>query len=155
MSELYLVRHAQASFGAANYDQLSDLGHKQSRWLGEHLGKRQAKFDTFVLGDMVRHHETMDGICAGMGIDGSDRIVLPGLNEYNFVDMTAAYGKSHGDDPLYQAIAADPEDRKNYFRLLRKVLTLWTRGEIEDAPESWVDFKAPSTRRSATNSSHG
>lgn len=37
MSELYLVRHAQASFGAANYDQLSDLGHRQSRWLGEHL----------------------------------------------------------------------------------------------------------------------
>ncbi len=31
MSELYLVRHAQASFGAANYDQLSDLGHQQSR----------------------------------------------------------------------------------------------------------------------------
>ena len=25
MSELYLVRHAQASFGAANYDQLSTL----------------------------------------------------------------------------------------------------------------------------------
>lgn len=142
MSELYLVRHAQASFGAANYDQLSDLGHQQSRWLGEHLGKRQAQFDTFVLGDMVRHHETMDGICAGMGIDGSDRIVLPGLNEYNFVDMTAAYGKSHGDDPLYKAIAADPDDRKNYFRLLRKVLTLWTRGEIDNAPESWVDFKA-------------
>ena len=40
MSELYLVRHAQASFGAANYDQLSDLGHQQSRWLGDHLGMR-------------------------------------------------------------------------------------------------------------------
>ena len=36
MSELYLVRHAQASFGADNYDQLSDHGHQQSRWLGRH-----------------------------------------------------------------------------------------------------------------------
>ncbi len=142
MSELYLVRHAQASFGAANYDQLSDLGHQQSRWLGEHLGKRGASFDTLVVGDMVRHHETMDGICAGMEIDGSNRIVLPGLNEYNFTDMTEAYGKTHGDDPLYQIIAANPDDRKNYYRLLRKVLTVWTRGEIENAPETWVDFKA-------------
>ena len=78
MSELYLVRHAQASFGAANYDQLSDLGHKQSRWLGDYMGMRGLKFDTLVVGDMVRHHETMNGICAGMDIDGSSRLVLPG-----------------------------------------------------------------------------
>jgi broad specificity phosphatase PhoE len=77
MSELYLVRHAQASFGAANYDQLSDLGHQQSRWLGEHLGKRGASFDTLVVGDMVRHHETMDGICAGMGMTRSIKPLPP------------------------------------------------------------------------------
>jgi broad specificity phosphatase PhoE len=101
MSELYLVRHAQASFGAANYDQLSDLGHRQSRWLGDHLGARGVSFGTLVVGDMVRHHETLDGICSGMGIDGADRLVLPGLNEYNFTDMIEAYGKSHGNDPIF------------------------------------------------------
>ena len=87
MSELYLVRHAQASFGADNYDQLSDHGHQQSRWLGDYMGMRGLKFDTLLVGDMVRHHETMNGICAGMDIDGSGRLVLPGLNEYNFVAM--------------------------------------------------------------------
>jgi phosphohistidine phosphatase SixA len=30
MAQLYLVRHGQASFGAADYDKLSDIGHKQS-----------------------------------------------------------------------------------------------------------------------------
>ena len=30
MGTLYLVRHGQASFGAANYDQLSALGQRQS-----------------------------------------------------------------------------------------------------------------------------
>ena len=142
MSELYLVRHAQASFGAENYDQLSDLGHRQSRWLGEHLGGRGISFDTMVVGDMVRHHETLDGICAGMDIDGSDRLVLPGLNEYNFTGMIEAYGKSHGDDPIYQLIMQNPDDKRNYFRLLRKVLTIWTRGEIPDVPETWVNFRA-------------
>ena len=65
MSELYLVRHAQASFGAANYDQLSDLGHQQSRWLGEHLALRGIGFDKLVVGDMHRHHQTMDGMAHG------------------------------------------------------------------------------------------
>jgi len=142
MSELYLVRHAQASFGAANYDQLSDLGHQQSQWLGEHLRMRGVSFDSLIVGDMHRHHQTMDGICAGMDIDGSNRLVLPELNEYNFTEMTEAYGITYADDPLYQQIAADPSDRKNYYRLLRKVLTVWTRNEIPDVPESWVDFKA-------------
>ena len=142
MSELYLVRHAQASFGAANYDQLSDLGHRQSRWLGEHLRKRKVKFDQLVLGDMVRHKETINGICAGMQVDGVDRMVLPGLNEYNFTAMTESYRQSNGDDPLIQAIADNPDDNRHHFRLLRKVLTLWTQGKVDNVPETWRDFKA-------------
>ena len=30
MSELYLVRHGQASFGSSDYDRLSEIGFKQS-----------------------------------------------------------------------------------------------------------------------------
>ena len=37
MSVLLLVRHGQASWGSADYDVLSDLGHEQSRLLGKHL----------------------------------------------------------------------------------------------------------------------
>ena len=66
MSELFLIRHAQASFGAENYDQLSELGHRQSRWLGEYLSIRDIHFDHVMLGDMVRHRETLDGLHAGL-----------------------------------------------------------------------------------------
>tara|TARA_B110000261_G_scaffold20772_1_gene21081 strand:- start:195 stop:980 length:786 start_codon:yes stop_codon:yes gene_type:complete len=142
MSELYLVRHAQASFGADNYDQLSDHGHQQSRWLGDYMGMRGLKFDTLLVGDMVRHHETMNGICAGMDIDGSGRLVLPGLNEYNFVAMIDSYKTTNGDDPMFQSIADNPKDNRYHFRLLRKVLSLWTQDKIENLPESWGDFKA-------------
>ena len=141
MSELYLVRHAQASFGGANYDQLSDLGHRQSRWLGEHLKKRNVTFDRLVLGDMVRHHETMSGICTGMQVDGDERIVLPGLNEYSFTAMTESYTQSNADDPLIQAIADNPDDKRHHFRLLRKVLTLWTQDKVDNVPETWSDCK--------------
>ena len=91
---------------------------------------------------MVRHHETMNGICAGMDIDGSGRLVLPGLNEYNFVAMIDSYKTTNGDDPMFQSIADNPKDNRYHFRLLRKVLSLWTQDKIENLPESWGDFKA-------------
>ena len=39
MSRLILVRHAQASFFADSYDQLSPLGESQARALGEHWSR--------------------------------------------------------------------------------------------------------------------
>jgi|TARA_B110000503_G_scaffold31755_2_gene51358 broad specificity phosphatase PhoE len=142
MSELHLVRHAQASFGSVNYDQLSELGHRQARFLGDHFKLRHMRFDQLVVGDMHRHHQTMDGICEGLGIDGTDRLVLPGLNEYNFIDMTEAYGKIHGDNPLFQKVMEDPTDKKNYYRLLREILMAWTSDSIPGVPETWMEFKS-------------
>ena len=40
VSRILLVRHGQASFGAADYDQLSPTGHEQSRVLGAALAAR-------------------------------------------------------------------------------------------------------------------
>jgi len=37
MSELYLIRHGQASFGTADYDRLSEKGIRQASVLGDHL----------------------------------------------------------------------------------------------------------------------
>ena len=138
MSELHLVRHAQASFGSVNYDKLSELGHRQARFLGDHFKLRHMRFDQLVVGDMHRHHQTMDGICEGLGIDGTDRLVLPGLNEYNFIDMTETYGKIHGDNPLFQKVMEDPTDKKNYYRLLREILMAWTSDSIPGVPETWM-----------------
>ena len=35
MSTIYLVRHGQASFGAASYDQLSAKGEQQAQVVGD------------------------------------------------------------------------------------------------------------------------
>jgi len=50
VAELYLVRHAQASFHSADYDCLSALGERQSRWLGEYFASRDIRFDVLVTG---------------------------------------------------------------------------------------------------------
>lgn len=58
MSSLLLVRHGQASFGAADYDVLSDLGALQSRALGRWLALRGERFDALYAGPRRRQLDT-------------------------------------------------------------------------------------------------
>ena len=66
MSAIYLVRHGQASFGAENYDRLSETGHAQARIVGEALRSRLPSIDAVFTGTMVRHRETAEGCLAAM-----------------------------------------------------------------------------------------
>ena len=50
MSELILIRHAQASFGEENYDNLSKLGHKQAEMLGKLFNNLKINPDKVVIG---------------------------------------------------------------------------------------------------------
>ena len=47
--------HGQASFGAADYDRLSDLGHRQCVRLGQYLRERGARFEAVVTGTLKRN----------------------------------------------------------------------------------------------------
>ena len=50
MGTLYMVRHGQASFGADDYDHLSDLGRKQSVRLGEWFAHKGVDFEGVMTG---------------------------------------------------------------------------------------------------------
>ncbi len=152
MSELYLIRHAQASFGSDNYDQLSALGADQSRWLGDYFAGLGLTFDHLVVGDMQRHRQTMDGILKGMkegmkegpneGMDatGSSYQVHTGLNEYNFKQLVAGFGRAFPEDELYRQILQQPTDKSAYYRLLRRVLSAWHDDKIPKPEETWQAF---------------
>ena len=58
MAQLLLVRHGQASFGASDYDKLSDLGVEQSRALGQFWARCDLPIDNMIAGSMRRHRET-------------------------------------------------------------------------------------------------
>ena len=140
MGTLYLVRHGQASLGAADYDQLSALGHRQAVRLGEYWRERGLQFDTVLTGTLRRHTQTLNGIAEGLqgaAIAGTlpEPLQLPGLNEYD----------SHA---LMRALHAGPVPRpdtperfKQYFRLLCDALAQWMAGVIspENMP-SWEEF---------------
>ena len=63
MTEILAIRHAQASFDADDYDQLSPLGEDQALRLGRWLAAdRDIGFDAVVVGAMRRHQQTLAGI---------------------------------------------------------------------------------------------
>lgn len=126
MGTLYLVRHGQASFGAADYDQLSAKGHLQCRHLGNYWRERGQRFDAVFTGTLRRHMQSLAGISEGYGED-LPAVALPGLNEY---DSEAVVRAIH-PEPL--AVPTDPEAIKQHFRLLRLGLLAWMRGDTAPA----------------------
>lgn len=65
MGVLLLVRHGQASFGADDYDVLSETGWEQARVLGRWLAEHGPAPASVVHGGMRRHRETWEGIAEG------------------------------------------------------------------------------------------
>ena len=140
MSELLLVRHAQASFGGDDYDRLSELGHRQAGWLGAWLAERGYDFDAIVTGTLRRHRETAAGIVRGMGRAESAIEENPAWNEFDFMSLVERYSHQNGGRPVDRSMS--PRD---YYRLLRKALLAWSEDAVDlggGAMESWAGFRA-------------
>ena len=126
MPTLYLVRHGQASFGAEDYDQLSELGRRQSVRLGEYFKQKGLGFDAVLTGTLRRHAQTFEGICEGAGIAPA-AMAWPGLNEYDSEALIAAVHPHKLQKP------DTPEMYRHHFRLLRDGLGQWMEGKVNPA----------------------
>jgi broad specificity phosphatase PhoE len=124
MGTLYLVRHGQASLGASDYDQLSELGHRQSVRLGEYFAHQGLHFDGLIAGTLRRHKQTLAGILQGMNRAG-DHLDWEGLNEYDSEAVIAAIHPG----PLQRPDT--PEAYRHHFRLLRDGLARWMGGDAQ------------------------
>ena len=144
MSILFLVRHAQASFGQDDYDKLSDLGHRQSEWLGEYFAARNILFDRVVTGAMTRHRETLDGINKGMRQTANGVQEHAGWNEFDFMTLIELFMEQHPDTR-----PAPDASRREWYGILKKSLLAWSEDTIDrtgTAMESWSDFRSRVTR---------
>ncbi len=141
--ELVAIRHGQASFGHANYDQLSPLGHRQARLLGEWLAARpDLDFEAVATGTMARHRETLAGIRAARpGLP--EALVLPELDEFDHHAMLAAFRQVAPDDPVVAAIGEGrTPDLVAIFRFLQGGLRAWVEGRLDgEVPESFAAFR--------------
>ena len=134
MSVVLLVRHGQASWGAADYDVLSSLGEEQSRVLGAALAGRGVRPDLVVRGSMRRHRQTADEVVSGAGWSG-DVVEDTGWDEFDHQEMLALHPSGVGE--------GEELTRKQFQRWFEEATRRWTGGEFADEyDESFVDFCA-------------
>ncbi|MCW2771600.1 MAG: histidine phosphatase family protein [Aeromicrobium sp.] len=128
MGSIHLIRHGQASWGAADYDQLSELGVRQSASLGTSWEASGWVPTEVVAGGMKRHAQTAIATidACGQG-DGYD--VDAGWDEFDHVALARAY------DP--DSLHADP---KAFQAMLNGAIDGWMSGDHADG-ETYIDFR--------------
>lgn len=108
MPVVLLVRHGQASFGAADYDALSDLGRRQSAAVGAELARRGLRSPVATCGTLRRQRDTAALALQTAGLD-VEPAVDGRWNEYDHLGLLERYtdvqhdGSSRGVQELLDA----------------------------------------------------
>lgn len=124
------MRHGQAQTGAtdeASYDRLSDLGHQQAGWLGEHL-RNTLMPDLIIHGGLRRQKET----AASLALDGVPMEEDARLNELDYFGMAKHMTDHHG--------LAQPFDGPTFATFLPQLLRAWRAGDMAAGLETYADF---------------
>ena len=127
MGVVILVRHGQASFGADDYDVLSETGWEQGRLLGEWLRGKADEPTAVVRGSMRRHRETAEA--AGW----TDAVVDAGWDEFDHLGVVARYP----DLPEGEL------GNREFQRVFELATARWTAGGHDaEYDEPWPAFRA-------------
>jgi broad specificity phosphatase PhoE len=131
MGVVLLVRHGQASFGADDYDVLSETGLEQSRMLGRALADQGVAPSAVVHGVMRRQRDTALAM-----VEGGGWSVAPELDEgWNEFDHVAVVARSSQPGQLVSL------DRRGFQDLFEAATARWSRGENDDEyDETWPSF---------------
>jgi broad specificity phosphatase PhoE len=130
MSQVLLVRHGQASWGADDYDVLSDLGAEQAAVLGRSLADRGVAPVALLHGRMKRQRETawILGEAAGWG----------GWTE------DAAWDEMNHEEVLLRqphTFAGDTPTKREFQAWFEAATDRWTAGRHDhEYDESFSDF---------------
>ena len=153
MSQIYFIRHAQASYLQANYDQLSAHGQSQSEALGRFLVENEVHFDKIFVGPLVRQQQTQQivaDVYQKHALLCHAPIVLSELAEHagpdalRYLQPTLA-----ARDPQIKRwndeILENPALKKrNSLLLFAYFMQKWATGQITDADalyEPWGAFR--------------
>lgn len=128
---IVLVRHGQASWGAANYDVLSALGEEQAAVLGATLAGLVP--DVVVRGTMKRQRQTAELALEAASWDlPSGLVVDAAWDEMDHLALLAATPRDFEGEP----------DRQQFQRWFEAATDRWTGGgEDGDYDESFPDFQ--------------
>ena len=142
MATIYLIRHGQASFGAADYDQLSELGCRQAEVVGQYLRDHDIHLDAAYSGNLRRQQKTAQLALASQPGPVS-HIVDPRFNEVRndeqIEHLLPAVTAIH---PEVKALV-DKGLRKSsdYQKVIDAVFNYWVSPECQEPRiQSWADY---------------
>jgi broad specificity phosphatase PhoE len=145
VSELILVRHGQASFGAESYDKLSPLGEEQVMILARYWQTLEEQFDHLYCGQLLRQKQTAQHLLPLLKSVENAPVIHAGLNEYDGTPIINIYLRDH--HPVESPLSLPILDRKEFQKIFEAATSLWIRGELEPNEEDegfelWTDFQA-------------
>lgn len=146
MNHVLAIRHAQASFDADDYDQLSARGLEQAERLAVYLAADpEFGFDAIVCGAMRRHRQTLDAIEAAFTDVGR---ALPeieidaDLNEFDHGAVMAAFLAEFPEHAIWRGQMPDKADHSGIVQFLAAALQAWAAGQLEHRlREGWQPFR--------------
>lgn len=138
---LLLVRHGQGSLGTSNYDELSELGHRQSRLVGARLARADLRVSQAWCGALARQRDTARTVLAELGLPPGELRTDDRLDEYDHLGVLAADragdlpaadragdlpAASRAGDPFASAVT--PESRLALQSALDEAIGRWIQG---------------------------
>lgn len=137
-----LVRHAQASFGADDYDRLSPTGQTQARRLGTWMRESGIVPTVAAIGPRQRHRHTAELCLAEAGLDLPLQIIL-GLDEVDHVELLKRLRPDLRDgDALRAELRTQDDPQRAFQRIFEQAITRWMCGaHDQDYAVSWPAFR--------------
>jgi broad specificity phosphatase PhoE len=138
MPAILLVRHGQASYGAADYDLLSDHGHAQAKLLTAELHRQAVKPARVAAGSLQRQLQTAQPVASAAEVQVT---IDAGFDEYDTSDVLASHS---GSDVRASSGGGSPTISSDAFQqLLDPAVERWiAAGTGSAASESWTAFSS-------------
>lgn len=143
MADIFFVRHGQASFGQQNYDELSELGHEQSKVVGKSLAL-YCKPSLFVCGTLKRQQQTLDNLIQGFDsslVSDAESRTLEAFNEFDHDDvLNVVYPEYIDRSKMVADLKQHPEPKKMFHKMYEAAVSKWIRNEGV-FKEEFLDFE--------------
>lgn len=144
MGTIHLVRHGQASFGAADYDQLSSLGEEQARSLGRWINDCGGNMPAIATGTQKRHLQSAEACATACQAPAREAWHLDtGFNEFDHQQVLVRHRPEFADPAeLNRFLAQAANPRRAFQELFARAVSRWVGGKHDrEYDESYAGFR--------------